>query len=222
MSDPRTRLRDKLCRELAQAEHDARLHTRREARRLGDCPPGRALLAIAEHAAEVEPALAKLTAHRRRRPTPRALGRGRVLGVRHFLFDRLIDRERSYRATLLGLKHGIDTLRLLREVVTITQDIALLKFCDLVLVERLCLIEDAEQALVWFAENPEGRLVLAAPVAAPMPAGPMTVRSERRIARLDERPRAVRARRRVASSRASAPSASKRERRSPARALRRR
>ena len=65
MSDPLVRLRDKLCRELAQAEHDARSHTRREAKRLGDCPPGRALLAIAEHADDVELAFAKLTKHRR-------------------------------------------------------------------------------------------------------------------------------------------------------------
>jgi hypothetical protein len=152
MSDPRIRLRDKLCREIAQAEHDARIHTRREAGRLGDVAPGRALLAISEHATEIEPVLAKLT-HQ-----PVGLHIARAVAdvfsaARHFFFDRLIDSERSYRATLLGLKHGIDATRLLREVVTLTNDIALLKFCDLVLVERLCLIEDAEQALSWFAEN---------------------------------------------------------------------
>jgi hypothetical protein len=154
MSDPRTRLRDKLCREIAQAEHDARIHTRREAGRLGDVAPGRALLAISEHAAEVEPVLAKLT-HQ-----PVGLHIARLVAdafsaARHFFFDRLIDSERSYRATLLGLKHGIDATRLLREVVTLTNDVPLLKFCDLILVERLCLIEDAEQALTWFAENSE-------------------------------------------------------------------
>src|SRR3569623_1329347 len=64
MSDPRTRLRDKLCRELAQSERDARLHTRREAKRLGECPPAQALLAIAAHADDVEVALEKLTKQR--------------------------------------------------------------------------------------------------------------------------------------------------------------
>lgn len=177
MSDPRSRLRDKLCRELAQSEHDARLHTRREARRLGDCPPGRALLAIAEHADDVELALEKLTKSR----VSTGLKLARVIakmfsGFRQFFVDRLIDRERSYRATLLGLKHGIDTLRLLREVVTINCDVALLKFCDLVLVERLCLIEDAEQALVWFAEQPE--VALGSGSWRALPAGPMTAEAK--------------------------------------------
>ncbi|MEO8844503.1 MAG: hypothetical protein ABI591_21120 [Kofleriaceae bacterium] len=169
MSDPRIRLRDKLCREIAQAEHDARIHARREAGRLGDVAPGRALLAIAEHAAEIEPVLAKLT----HQPLGRHLSRAVadvVSAARHFLFDRLLDSARSYRVTLLGLKHGVDATRLLREVVTLTGDVALLKFCDLVLVERLCLIEDAEQALAWFAEHSElalqsggRRLTLPAP-----------------------------------------------------------
>src|ERR1700742_875069 len=110
MSDPRSRLRDKLCRELAQAEHDARLHTRREAKRLGDCPPGNALLAIAEHADDVELALAKLTKHRVGPGLRLARALAKVFsGVRHFFVDRLVDRERTYRATLLGLKHGINT-----------------------------------------------------------------------------------------------------------------
>src|SRR3569832_2813118 len=132
MSDPRTRLRDKLCRELAQSERDARLHTRREAKRLGECPPAQALLASAAHADDVEVALEKLTKQRVGVGLRVARAVAKVFsGVRHFFTDRLIDRERSYRATLLGLKHGIDTLRLLREVVTINCDVALLKFCDL-------------------------------------------------------------------------------------------
>jgi hypothetical protein len=168
MSDPRSRLRDNLCRELAQAEHDARICTRREAGRLGDVAPGHALLAISEHAADVEPVLAKLMGHERAGLHLARWVADAFSAARHFLFDRLIDRERSYRMTLLGLKHGIDATRLLREVVSLTNDIALLKFCDLILVERLCLLEDAEQALVWFAEHPEGRLALPAPAPEPM------------------------------------------------------
>lgn len=177
MSAPRTRLRDKLCRELAQSEHDARLHTRREAKRLGDCPPAHALLAIAEHADDVEQALEKLTKQRIGVGLRVARAVAKVFsGMRHFFIDRLIDRESSYRATLLGLKHGIDTLRLLREVVTINHDVALLKFCDLVMVERLCLLEDAEQALVWFAEQPE--LALGSGAWRALPAGPMTAEAK--------------------------------------------
>ena len=85
----------------------------------------------------------------------------------------MIDTERSYRLTLLGLKHGVDATRLLREVVALTNDVALLKFCDLVLVERLCLVEDAEQALAWFAENPETALRSGARLALTPSAEPM-------------------------------------------------
>ncbi|MEO8554675.1 MAG: hypothetical protein ABI678_32080 [Kofleriaceae bacterium] len=176
MSDPRTRLRDKLCRELAQAERDARLHPRREARRLADGDAAQALTAIADHADGIEPVLLKL------------LGRASIgvkvahavasvfSGVRHLLVDRMIGRERSYRMTLLGIKHGVDVARMLREVAMLNHDVALLKFCDLFLVERLCLLEDAEQAFLWFAENPDialghgarrtGRLALPSPSEA--------------------------------------------------------
>lgn len=155
-SEPRTRLRDKLCRELAQAERDARLHPRREARRLGDGQAAQALLAIADHADGIEPVLMKVLGQRQSVGIKVAHAVASVFsGVRHLFVDRIIDRERSYRGTLLGLKHGIDAARLLREVATLEHDVALLKFCDLFLVERLCLLEDAEQAMVWFAEQPE-------------------------------------------------------------------
>src|SRR3954468_9905561 len=156
MSDPRTRLRDKLCRELAQSERDARLHPRREARRLGDGEAAQALAAIADHADGIEPVLLKILGQRQSIGVKVAHAVASVFsGVRHLVVDRLIDRERSYRGTLLGLKHGVDVARLLREVATLGHDVALIKFCDLFLVERLCLLEDAEQAMVWFAEHPE-------------------------------------------------------------------
>ena len=155
-ADSRIQLRDKLSRELAQAEHDARIHTRREAGRLGDVPPARALLAIADHADEVEMVIEKLIGHRQ--PIALRLAHAVALAfsnARHYALDRLIRTERSYRMTLLGLRHGLDALRLLREVAAVNHDMKLLKLCDLILVERLCLIEDAELALAWFAEMPE-------------------------------------------------------------------
>lgn len=153
-SDPRTRLRDKLCRELAQAERDARLHPRREAKRLGEGQAAEALFAIADHADGIEPVLMKVLGQRPGVKLAHAVA-SVFSGVRHLVIDRFIGRERSYRATLLGLKHGVDAARMLREVAALNQDVALLKFCDLFLVERLCLLEDAEQAFLWFAEQPE-------------------------------------------------------------------
>jgi hypothetical protein len=145
----------KLCRELAQSEHSATVHPRREARRLGDISPAHALLAIAAHADEVRPRFEALMAKRQ----PHGIKAGRAFGhvfstIRHVIADRVIDLERSYRGTLLGLRHGIDVVRLLREVALREHDTHLVRFCDEFLLERLALIEGAEQALAWFAEQP--------------------------------------------------------------------
>jgi hypothetical protein len=149
------RLRRKLCRELAQSEHDARVHTRREARRLAQTPPALALRAIAAHADALQPRFAALVS--RDQPIGLALGRtvgAMFSGVRHALFDRVIDRERSYRATLLGLYHGLDTARLLREVCARAGDVYLARFCDELVSERGVLLEQAQHALAWFADTP--------------------------------------------------------------------
>jgi hypothetical protein len=145
----------KLCRELAQSEHSATVHTRREARRLGDVPPAHALLAIAEHAQSLKPRFERLMAKRKVKGT----SVGRVVGqlfsiIRHVIADRVIDAERSYRGTLLGVRHGIDATRLLREVALREGDVNLVKFCDEILLDRVALIERAEQELAWFADEP--------------------------------------------------------------------
>lgn len=154
MSDDLRRLRTKLCRELAQSEHSAEVHCAREANRLGQIPPAVALRVISEHAAELKPSLQALL-------DDQQIGRslGQVVGatfsvLRHFLFDRLIDAERSYRGTLLGLHHGIDIVRLLREVAYCSAERDLMRWCDGFLIERTALVEQAEHAMVWFAERP--------------------------------------------------------------------
>lgn len=149
------KLGTKLCRELAQSEHSAAVHPRREARRLGEVPPAEALLAIADHAEAQRPRFETLMI--KRQPIGLPLGRsvGELFsGLRHVLFDRLIDTERSFRGTLLGLHHGIDVVRLLREVAQREGDSYLLRFCDEWLVDRISLVERAQQTLGWFAEQP--------------------------------------------------------------------
>jgi len=98
------------------------------------------------------------------RRQPAGLQLGRAVGfvfstLRHYVVDRVLETERSYRATLLGLKHGLDVARLLREVAAREGDDALVRFCDELLVERARLVEDAEQQLVWFAECPQKALL---------------------------------------------------------------
>lgn len=156
MHDDLVKLRMKLCRELAQSERSALVHTRREARRLGDISPAHALLAISAHAEALRPPFEALMVKRQPR---RGIQVGRIVGewfstMRHLIADRVIDVERSYRGTLLGMRHGVDIVRLLREVALRDHDAHLVRFCDEFLLDRLALIEGAEQALAWFAEQP--------------------------------------------------------------------
>jgi hypothetical protein len=84
---------------------------------------------------------------------------GRAFGeafsvLRHYLFDRLIDVERSYRGTLLGFHHGIAVAMLLRDVAERLDEQEMVAFCDEWLSERKPLLEAAERELHWFAERP--------------------------------------------------------------------
>jgi hypothetical protein len=149
------KLRTKLCRELAQSEESARLHPMREARRLGNVAPAAALRAIADHAAQLRPRFESLM--ERDRLTGLRLGRsvGKLFSaLRYAFFDRVIDTERSFRGTLLGLRHGVDTARLLREVARRAGDVYLVALCDTLLAGRLPLIAKAEATLGWFADQP--------------------------------------------------------------------
>lgn len=152
------RLREKLCRELAQSEYDAVIHTRREARRYGAASPGLALRAIADHAVEVRPQLEALWAGQ-----PVGIGAAHVVGelfssLRHFAFDWMIDAERSYRATMLGLRHGLGASQLLREVLIQQRDQPAQQVCADLIEVRTRLVCDAERELRWFAEHPDAAL----------------------------------------------------------------
>jgi hypothetical protein len=166
IASPYEELRIKLLRELFQCEHDVATHPAREARRFGDTPPGIALRAIANHGAV---ALGQLSLISRHGTEARAkLGHlvGEVVSLTRYLFvDRLIDAERSYRATLLGLKHGIDVIRMLREVAERDGDLALSLWCEDTLIERESLVHEAEMAMAWFAEEPRMALRSGAALA---------------------------------------------------------
>ncbi len=144
-----------MCREFAQSEQSATVHTVREAKRLGDVPPAHAMLAISEHARSMRKRFEVVA---KERPTL-GLAVGRVVGaafslLRHAVFDRMIDVERSYRGTMLGARHGTDVARLLREVALVDHEAPLIDFVNEWLPERDSLIRTAEAALAYFAEDP--------------------------------------------------------------------
>lgn len=155
-----------LLRELHQAEQSARCHPAVEAERLGQSPPGRAMAAIAAHAEATRDPLAALT-----RPFDPALehsgdAAGELLSLfRRALADRPISTDRSYRATLLGVAHGVDLVRMLAPLAADHGHPEVATFCRRWLEERAPLLEAARAALDWFAAHPE-------PAAAPVDAGP--------------------------------------------------
>jgi hypothetical protein len=152
---PEYKLLRTLGRELFQTETSASWHCRREARRLGSSPPAWALSAVADHADGV---LRELPALAERHELPVSVGGhlvGRVFSaLRQTFADRLIDQERSYRGTLLGIRHGIDCVRLIEHVAMVLNDADLANWCEAWLDARIELTARVEEGLAWFARHP--------------------------------------------------------------------
>ena len=157
--NPLRKLQRKLSRELAQSERSAIVHTRREARRLGDTPPARALRALGAHATMMSPQLAAVIDTRQPLGAFAARKVGELFSMlRSLFFDRLIDTERSYRGTLLGFHHGLAAARLLRDVAERLDETEQVAFCTRWLAERAVLVDTVERELRWFADMPQRAL----------------------------------------------------------------
>lgn len=153
---PRRAWLNLLVHELFQTEQSALEHPQIEADRLGDVPPARALREVAVHATR---ALAELPPLMRRSDLVVSRG-GKLVGsmfsrVRDCFADLMLSREKSYRATLLGMRHGVDLVELVATLARSDGDLELADWCDLWLARRRPLVEAAAGELVWFAEHPE-------------------------------------------------------------------
>jgi hypothetical protein len=155
-----------LVREFFQTETSAVKHCRREAARL-ESAPAQPLRAIADHA---ERALREFPALANGRKLPFS-GGGIAVGalfseLRDKLADKTIRRERSYRGTMLGVRHGMDLVRVLRLACQAAGYSELTQFCDEWLRERTQYVAQLEQSLSWFVEHPSNAMQLArAPLA---------------------------------------------------------
>jgi hypothetical protein len=152
---PQQDLLARLVVEFFQTEESASKHPRIEAERLGGSPPGRAMLALADHADRVLPQLELLA----REDGFEKSSVGAFVGdafswARRLLADRTLDREKSYRGTLIGLYHGIDLVRLLADAARTAGRERLAAFCDSWLAERTPLFEVARGELSWFGAHP--------------------------------------------------------------------
>lgn len=148
----RRRLLDKLLRELVRSEEQAVEHAPREAKRIGEAPPIDALRDVAIHALAMKPRLERVLRGHDLLP-----GRGAITAtlssLRHLVTDRMHDAERAYRAALLDLRHGLDVVRVLREVARLEELFALIRWCDDWLPARRTLVARVEAQLDWFADQ---------------------------------------------------------------------
>ncbi|HEX6243497.1 MAG TPA: hypothetical protein VFZ61_21440 [Polyangiales bacterium] len=151
-----------LSRELFQTEVSAARHCRREARRNPGSPPAETLLLVAAHA---DAALRELTELASLHGLPRS-SFGMLLGAlfseaRERVADHLIDAERSYRGTLLGMRHGLDVMRMFGACATLAQYDGLSLWAESWLALREPLVDEAERQLAWFALHADRALARA-------------------------------------------------------------
>lgn len=144
-----------LVRELFQTEQSAKEHPTIEADRLGDVPPAQVLRAVAAHATE---ALEQLPPIVQRYDLPVSEG-GKTVGaafsaIRDHFVDLLLNVEKSYRGTLLGMRHGVDLVELVQYRAREEGDVGLARWCSDWLERRRPLVEAAARELAWFAANP--------------------------------------------------------------------
>lgn len=153
--NPHHELLRNLTHELLQTETSASRHSRREASRLPEgSPPALALIAVAEHA---DKALETVKGVCDRNDLPNG-GFGAALGeafslVRDRIADHMLEGERSYRATLLGMRHGTDVVRMFGLVAEQGGFAEAASWSRHWLTERLPLIQHVERELVWFATH---------------------------------------------------------------------
>lgn len=156
--NPHRALLESLFVELIQSERSAELHPRREALRLGDSTPARALMSVSRHAISARVELLEMASARGVHGLT-----GRTIGeifsaLRHWFADALMERERAYRATLLGMRHGLDLVKLLRATAESADDVELAGWCTEWLGVREPLVEEVCCQMAWFGWHPEAAI----------------------------------------------------------------
>ncbi len=143
----------RLIRETIRSEALALEYPAREARRIGPMPPIEALQAVADHAMLMQ---GRFTMVIEGHEVDRQLSPGRIsatLGsLRHLIVDRTVDPESAYRAALLDLRHGMEVVKLLRELARREMVFGLIRWSDDWLGARRTLLARAEAQIGWFAE----------------------------------------------------------------------
>ncbi|MDQ3033009.1 MAG: hypothetical protein M3Y87_11365 [Myxococcota bacterium] len=157
--NPHRVLLESLLAELFQSERSAEIHPPKEASRLGDSAPARALRAVSQHARSVRAELRELARERDLKATEGGSKLGDLFSwARRTLSDGMMEEERSYRATLLGMRHGLDLVKLVRSTAESADDGELAGWCTEWLSVREPLVEEVCSQLAWFGWHPERAL----------------------------------------------------------------
>ena len=152
--DDNRRLLEKLIRETVRAEAQAMEAPEREARRIGASPPVAALTDIADHAEVMQRRFEVMLEGHELQPHMTRGGLGSTMtSLRHLVVDRVVHGERAYRTTLLDLRHGVEVVKLLREITRRQMLFGLVRWCDDWLAARRTLVARAEAQLAWFADQ---------------------------------------------------------------------
>jgi hypothetical protein len=160
--DESRRLIQKLIRETVRSEAQAMEHPAREEKRIGPMPPIEALRAIADHAAEMQQRFARVVeGHELQAQSSRGGIGATFASLRHLVLDRVVDPERAYRTALLDLRHGIEVVKLLREIARREMLFGVIRWSDDWLGARRTLVARVEAQLAWFAEQEAIAIALA-------------------------------------------------------------
>jgi hypothetical protein len=149
-------LLSRLIVEAFQTEESAKEHPRKEADRLGDCPPAARMREIAAHA---EVSLVELSGMAdelgyKKQGVGAAIGKTFSM-VREAVTDRVMSQEKNYRGTLLGLQHGVDLMTLIEAAARRAgeQHATLAQWCGRWIEARRGLVEAARREIPWFAAH---------------------------------------------------------------------
>ncbi|HEX7667810.1 MAG TPA: hypothetical protein VF407_24955, partial [Polyangiaceae bacterium] len=115
---------------------------------MGRCPPAAAFIAVSVHAQASEKELRRLAKERDCTPSKLGLAFGSLFSIsRHRVADATLTAERSYRATLLGMHHGVDLVSLFACAAREEEDDELADWCEKWLTTRSLLVDEATAQL---------------------------------------------------------------------------
>ncbi len=153
-----------LFAEIFQTERSAFAHCAREAARV-DASVAFGLGKASAHAEGSLRMLDKLAAQR----GYKGASLGKTIGqtfseIRDKVVDRFVSAQTSYRATLLGMRHGYDVFLLAHAAAVEEGDKEFAAFASWWLATRGALIEDVAHELRWFATHPQSAMRRSMPL----------------------------------------------------------